>query len=84
MADESGFEMIPVSSSQIEAVGFNPSTGEGRVAFLAKGSRPGSLYSYPSCTQDEFDQIVNGAIGGSVGTTFGQLWKYKAGYAKIG
>jgi hypothetical protein len=84
MADESGFEMVPVNSSQIEAVGFNPATGEGRVAFLAKGSRPGSLYSYPACTQDEFDQIVNGAIGGSVGVTFGNLWKYKSGYQRIG
>jgi hypothetical protein len=82
MADE--IQMVPVVSSQIESVGFDPTTGEGRVAFLAKGSRPGSLYSYPSCTQEEFDHIVNGAIGGSVGTTFGQLWKYKAGYAKIG
>ena len=81
MADESGFEMTPVTSSQIESVGFNPATGEGRVAFLAKGSRPGSLYSYPNCTQEEFDQIVN---AGSVGAMFGQLWKFKAGYQKIG
>jgi hypothetical protein len=84
MADESGFEMVPVSSSQIESVGFNPATGEGRVAFLAKGSRPGSLYSYPNCTQEEYDQIINGSIGGSVGISFGQLWKFKAGYSKIG
>ena len=83
MADED-FNMQPVVSSQIESVGFNPATGEGRVAFLAKGSRPGSLYSYPACTQEEFDQIVSGAIGGSVGVTFGQLWKFKAGYVKIG
>jgi hypothetical protein len=84
MADENDFQMVPVSSSQIEAVGFNPETGEGRVAFLAKGSRPGSLYSYPNCSQEEFDQIVSGAIGGSVGITFGELWKYKPGYQKIG
>ena len=80
MADGSGFEMVPVSSSQIESVGFNSETGQGRVSFI----RNGSLYEYDSVTREEFDQIVSGAIGGSVGTTFGQLWKYKAGYAKIG
>lgn len=83
MADND-FEMTPVTSSQIESVGFNPATGEGRVSFLAKGSRPGSTYSYPNCTQSEYEQIIQGVIGGSVGVTFGQLWKYKPGYQKIG
>jgi hypothetical protein len=84
MADESNFEMTPVASSQIESVGFNPETGEGRVAFLSKGSRPGSLYSYPNCTAAEYEQIINGVIGGSVGVTFASLWKFKPGYQKIG
>lgn len=80
MADED-FNMVPVVSLQIQEVGFNPQTGEGRVRFLAKGNRPSSLYSYPQCTQEEFDQIVNAP---SVGTTFAALWKYKPGYARIG
>ena len=71
MADESGFEMVPVSSSQIESVGFNAATSQGKVRFLKNGSE----YVYESCTQDEATQIINGAIGGSVGITFGQLWK---------
>ena len=75
--------MIPVSSTQIESVGFNPETGEGRVAFLAKGSRPGSLYSYQNCSVDEFNQIVAGAIGGSVGVTFSTLWKGMKPYQRL-
>ena len=71
MADGSGFEMVPVSSSQIESVGFNSETGQGRVSFI----RNGSLYEYDSVTREEFDQIVNGSIGGSVGISFGSLWK---------
>lgn len=83
MAEENDFNMTPVASSQIEAVGFNPATGQGRVMFLAKGSRSGSLYEYDSCTKDEFDQIVTGAIAGSVGISFSQIWKGTKQYRKI-
>jgi hypothetical protein len=75
MADENDFNMTAVSSSQIAAVGFNAATSQGRVEFVAKGSRGPSLYEYDSVTEDEYSQIVNGAIGGSVGITFGNLWK---------
>jgi KTSC domain len=71
MPDESGFEMVPVSSSQIEAVGFNQETNQGKVRFLKNGSE----YLYENCTQDEASQIINGAIGGSVGISFAQIWK---------
>lgn len=78
MADENDFTMVPVSSGQVAAIGFNSSTGEGRVEFVN-----GSLYSYPNRTQAEYEQIINGAIEGSVGKTFNALWKYAPGYTKI-
>ena len=79
MADED-FNMTPVVSSQIAAVGFNPTTSQGRVEFLAKGSRGGSLYEYDSVTEDEYTQIVNAP---SVGTVFGTLWKNVKPYRRI-
>jgi len=80
VADESGFEMVPVSgSSQISAVGFNATTSQGRVEFIKNGS----LYEYDSCTAAEAEQIQNGAIGGSVGITFGNLWKGTKPFRRI-
>jgi hypothetical protein len=38
MADENDFNMTPVSSSQIAAVGFCTATGQGKVQFLKNGS----------------------------------------------
>jgi hypothetical protein len=76
MADESGFEVLETqSSSQIDHVEFNAETSQGRILFLAKGSRGPSLYEYDGCTRAEAEQIASGIIGGSVGVTFGQLWK---------
>lgn len=76
MPDESGFELIPSqASSQIDQVFFNAATSQGRILFISKGSRGPSLYEYDGVTLDEATQIANGAIGGSVGITFGQLWK---------
>lgn len=72
MADENDFEAIPTqSSSQIEQVYFNSASSQGRILFMKNGS----LYEYDNATKDEADQIANGAIAGSVGITFGQLWK---------
>jgi hypothetical protein len=76
MADESGFEVLDTqSSSQIDHVEFNSTTKQGRILFLAKGSRGPSLYEYDQCTREEAENIASGAIGGSVGITFGGLWK---------
>jgi KTSC domain len=85
MADETAvqgdpFNMTAVSSSQIEAVGFNPDTNQGRVAFLPKGNNAGSLYEYDSCTQEEASEIVNAP---SVGQAFAQTWKGVKPYRRI-
>ena len=72
MADENDFNMTPVVSSQLESVGFNPATSQGRVRFLAKGSRGSSLYEYEGCTQEEANSIINAP---SAGTQFGITWK---------
>ena len=71
MADENDFQMTPVSSSQIAAVGFNAATSQGRVLF----SKGNALYEYDNCSESEYTAIVNGDMGGSVGITFGSLWK---------
>ena len=84
MADESVFEVIPTqASSQIDHVEFNAATGQGRILFLAKGSRGPSLYEYDEATIDEAQQIASGAIGGSVGATFGTLWKNVKPFRRI-
>lgn len=71
MPDESGFEVIPSqASSQIDQVLFNAATGQGRILFLK-----GALYEYDECTRVEAEQIAGGAIGGSVGVSFSQIWK---------
>ena len=69
---EEGFEVIPSqASSQIDQVLFSAETGQGRIVFLKNGA----VYEYDSCTRSEAEQIANGVIGGSVGVTFGSLWK---------
>jgi hypothetical protein len=80
MADESGFEVIPSqSSSQIDQVLFNAETSQGRILFIKNGA----LYEYDSATREEAVQIASGAIGGSVGITFGQLWKGTKPFRRI-
>ena len=79
MADESGFEMVPVDSDLLSDVGFNATTGHGKAVF----KKNGRVYGYPGCTEDEFNQILSGAIEGSVGKTFNALWKWKTGYYPI-
>ena len=84
MADESGFEVLPTqSSSQIDNVQFNAETSQGRILFLGKGSSGPALYEYDSATREEAEQIASGAIGGSVGITFGNLWKNVKPFRRI-
>ena len=59
---ENEWEMVPVTSLQINAVGFNASTQQIRVEFSK-----GQLYQYEGCTQSEYDELIN---AGSVGQTF--------------
>ncbi len=80
MSDESGFEVIPSqASSQIDQVLFNAETSQGRIVFLKNGS----VYEYDSATREEAEQIANGAIGGSVSVTFGNLWKNVKPFRRI-
>lgn len=76
MADND-FEMIPVVSSQIAAVGYDADTQKMRIRF-AKG---GQLYEYDECTQEEFSGLVSAA---SVGQTFASTIKGVKPYRKIG
>lgn len=71
MSDE-GFNMTPVSSSQIAAVGYDVDTQELRIAF-----NNGALYAYDDVPQDVFDNLKQSA---SVGSYFHSAVK-NAGYS---
>lgn len=53
-------EMIYVDSSNIEAIGYDPSTKELHVQFLKSG-----LYVYPDVPQEVFDEFLNADSKGS-------------------
>ena len=69
------FDMQPVSSSNLAAVGFNAETGTGRVEFTS-----GAIYDYEGCTQEEADQIIHAPSAGSM---FNALWRGKS-YQRVG
>lgn len=76
MADETSFEMIPVTSSQIQSVGYNPNTKQLRISFLKNGS----TYEYDGVNQEVFDGLVNAP---SVGSYFGAVVKGAFPYRRI-
>jgi hypothetical protein len=71
---ESDFNMQPVVSDNLVAVGFNESTNQGRVDFKR------ASYIYDGCTQDEADEIVNAP---SANDAFNSLWKNSKPYRKV-
>lgn len=71
---ENDFDMTPVTSSQIESVGWN--NGELRIQFLK-----GGLYSYRDVSEEEFSALV---AAPSVGSLFQQTIKGVKPYTKIG
>lgn len=75
MPENDDFEMIPVASSNVASVGFEPSTGEGRVEYLS-----GALYSYDGCTAEEFNRIITAPSAGSMCRS---LWGSKS-FSRIG
>jgi hypothetical protein len=63
----SAVELIPVTSSQIAAVGYNPTARQLVVRFHGSGSRPEAIYSYTGVPA----QIAAGLIvAASPGTYF--------------
>ena len=50
---ENDFNMTPVESDNLVAVGFNEATKEGRVDFKR------ASYIYSGCTQEEADAIIS-------------------------
>lgn len=55
MADEVEFEMEPVTSANIESVGFNAEAKQIKIRFMKSGSE----YIYEGCTEAEYDEILN-------------------------
>lgn len=72
---EDQFNMTEVDSGNLVAVGFNEQTKQGRVQFAK------ALYEYDQCTQEEADQIINGA---SANDEFNAVWRGKKPYRKVG
>lgn len=68
-------EMIPVSSSQISAIGYDAETMKAQVAFTN-----GSVYEYDDVSQSTIDTIIN---ADSVGKAFNLLLKYGFNYRRI-
>jgi hypothetical protein len=73
MADD--IEMIPVSSSQIAAVGYDANTQELRVAFVK-----GGLYSYDDVPAEVFENLKQAA---SVGSYFHDAVKGAYNYNRL-
>lgn len=63
-------KMIPVTSSQILAVGHNPNMNLLRIQFKGKGGTPGSVYEYPNVTSEQHQALITApSIGKHFGTT---------------
>ena len=71
---ENDFQMTPVTSSQIESIGY--SDGKLRIQFLK-----GGLYEYSECNQEEYDRLV---AAPSVGSLFQQIIKGIKPFSRIG
>ncbi len=69
------FEMIPVTSSQIESLGYSDVSRQLRIQFLK-----GGLYSYDNVSQEEFDALV---AAPSVGSLFQRTIKGVKVYRKL-
>lgn len=62
MADEVVFDMIPVTSSQISAIGYNKETQQMRTRFIYGDS----LYEYEGIPESVFDAVLHAPSVGSV------------------
>ena len=72
---EQDFEMIPVTSSQIESIGYSDTTSKMRISFLK-----GGVYEYDNVSQEEFDALV---AAPSVGSLFQRTIKGVKVYRKL-
>lgn len=74
------FTMIPVKSSQIKEIGFDPKTKTLRVRFNDRTNKktgvvtPGSVYEYTACSAEHYAGLLaaDAADGESVGAYFGR------------
>ena len=73
MADEE-FDMQPVESQNLVAIGFNEATRQIRIAFKS------STYEYDGCTAEEYNGILNAP---SANDAFNELLRGKKPYRKV-
>ena len=72
---ENDFNYVPVESTQLSAVAYNPDTREMRIQF-AKGQ----IYSYSNVPSDIYDSLLNAP---SVGQYFNTNVKFSFNYVKL-
>ena len=72
-------DMVPVSSSQISAIGYDQETMKAHVRFVDKGNG-GALYEYDDVPKSTIDAVMG---ADSVGKAFNLLMKYGFNYRRI-
>ena len=65
-------EMIPVESSNLESIGYDPAENLLYIIFTVKKNTPRTLYRYSEVSQGEFDGLLTG-VDGSVGKYY---WRH--------
>ncbi len=77
-------EMVPVDSSNLEAVGYDDDAEMLYIAFQAKRNTPSTLYQYFNVPRQVYDDLINlEATGGSVGRYFHQNVREIYQYSKL-
>ena len=74
------FEMVPVSSSQIESIGYDEDTQQLRIAFINKRGGAPSLYEYDNVSPQLHEQLMTAP---SIGSFFAATIKGVNPYRKI-
>lgn len=68
-------QRTPVSSSQIESVGYDPTSQTLEVEFKSRPGKHGSVYQYKGVSQSVYDEFISAP---SIGVYFGA--NIKSGY----
>lgn len=75
MSNKIEIPLTPVTSSQIQAIGFDEPSGILAIQFIGKNGQPGSIYHYANFTRELY---VEFASAPSLGSWFYQNVKHNA------
>ena len=73
-------EMVPVSSSQLQSIGWDKETGKAYVRFIDKRGGAGALYRYDDVPESVVTDIINAP---SAGQQFNATLKFGFSYERI-